>query len=232
MNISVEKTPKQSLSKYVIDTAVQISITHLPGTPLYDVIESAKRLNDQAGAAKSIPHIGARNLTSETELHENLIDMKKSGIDKILIIGGGTRTGKAYRSADQILPIAKEYGFQCLCGVYPQNEDFQFAELFKYNRFDGGISQLCLNTRMLNTWVYPTRIGVPSNCSVKGLIKYLKICGLTDSVGYVLDNLNGIWYIDRNGFNTGKFVKKLVNKNIHVYNFGKLDQTLMQLEFI
>jgi len=231
MDISVEKTPKQTLTDYAVDTATYVSITHLPGTTLDKVVQSAKDLNDQAGANKSVPHIGARNLQSESELHENLIDMKNNGIDRVLIIGGGTKNGRVYKNANEVQTIAREYGFTCYCGVYPQQEDFEYAKKFKYENFDSGISQLCLNPRLLNTWKEPTRIGVPSNCTVKGLLKYLKMCGLTESFGYMVDNMNGIWYIDYNGFNTKKFVKELVNEKIHIYNFGKLDQTLMQLEF-
>ena len=38
-------------------------------------------------------------------------------------------------------------------------------------------------------------------------------------------------YVTTDGFNTVKFVKDLNGQDIHIYNFGKLDQTLMQLEF-
>ena len=99
MDISVEKTPKQKLSQYAIDTASSVSITHLPKTDLSIVKDAAIRLNDQAGAAKAVAHIGARNLQSESELHENCIAMRKAGVDKVLIIGGSTYQGKVYQTA-------------------------------------------------------------------------------------------------------------------------------------
>ena len=72
---------------------------------------------------------------------------------------------------------------------------------------------------------------IPTNCTLKGLYKYAKLCGLLDSLAYAVGNLAGIKYVSSKGFNTLKFVQDLRDNPIHLYNFGKLDQTLMQLEF-
>ena len=232
MDISVEKTPKQKLTQYVVDTASAVSITHLPGTDLSKVKDACIALNEQAGSAKAVAHIAARNLLSENELHENCIAMKKAGVDKVLIIGGSAYEGRVYQTFYDVKHQINDYGFTMYCGVFPQSENLNNVEASKYEHFAGGITQLCLNPKLLNSWIKKTRIGVPSNCTLKGLYKYMRICGLTDSLGYVLGNLNGIKYVSTDGFNTKKFVKDLNNQPIHVYNFGKLDQTLMQLEFI
>ena len=102
----------------------------------------------------------------------------------------------------------------------------------KYMHFEGGISQLCFNPRLLNTWEKKTRFGVATNCTLNGLWKYAKLCGLTDSVAYAVGNLRGLTYVSAKGFNTVKFVKDLRDNPIHLYNFGKLDQTLLQLEMM
>ena len=98
MDISVEKTPKQKLSQYAVDTATSVSVTHLPKTNLSVVKDAAIALNDQAGSAKAVAHIGARNLQTESELHENCIAMRKAGVDKVLLIGGSTYDGKVYQT--------------------------------------------------------------------------------------------------------------------------------------
>lgn len=231
MDISVEKTPKQKLSQYAIDTASSVSITHLPKTDLSIVKNAAIRLNDQAGAAKAVAHIGARNLQSESELHENCIAMRKAGVNKVLLIGGSTYQGKIYQTAYDVKNQIEDYGFDLYCGIYPQKEEYAVAEHTKYMHFKGGISQLCFNPRMLNTWETKTRIGVATNCTLEGLYKYAKLCGVLDSVAYAIGNLKGLAYINTTGFNTVKFVNALRNNPIHLYNFGKLDQTLMQLTF-
>ena len=230
MDISVEKTPKQVLSHYVVDTASMISITHLPTSTLTKVSTACIELNEQAGSAKAVAHIGARNIQSKNELHTNCIAMRKAGVDKVLIIGGTTYEGKVYQTAHKVREEIADYGFTMYCGTYPQN----LLHNTHLDRFAGGITQMCLNTRLLNNWINNTkntRIGVPSNCSVKGLYKYMKICGLTESIAHALGNISGLKYLNSNGFNTTKFVNDLSPIPIHVYNFGKLDQTIMQLEF-
>ncbi len=230
MDISVEKTPKQKLSQYAIDTASSVSITHLPKTDLSIVKDAAIALNDQAGSAKAVAHIAARNLQSESELHENCIAMRKAGVDKVLLIGGSTYQGRVYQTAYDVKNQIEDYGFDLYCGIYPQKEEYAVAEHTKYMHFKGGISQLCFNPRTLNTWETKTRIGVATNCTLEGLYKYAKLCGVLDSVAYAIGNLRGLAYINTTGFNTVKFVNALRNNPIHLYNFGKLDQTLLQLE--
>lgn len=232
MNISIEKTPKQVLSHYAVDTASAVSITHLPGTHLSKVKDAAIELNEIAGSAKAVMHIGARNIQTESELHETCVAAKKAGIDKILCIGGSTYEGKVYQNVFDLYNQLAPYGFELSCGVYPQSESFNNVDWVRYNKFrGGGITQLCFNPKILNNWIKKTKIGVPSNCSLKGLYKYIRLCGLTDSLAHALGNLKGMRYVTTDGFNTVKFVKDLNGQDIHIYNFGKLDQTLMQLEF-
>lgn len=228
MKISVEKTPEQKLSQYVIDTATTISITHK--TNFKQVIEAAIEINDLAGEAKAMPHIAARNLRSQMELITYITRAEKAGINKILIIGGNERKGKAFQGVNEVYNVLAECDFEMYCGVYPQEESFYHACSTKYIKFSKGITQICFNTKMLNAWHGRTLIGVPTNCTIEGLIKYMRICGLLVSFKHMAGNLAGIQYINKKGFNTSKFVSRLNHEQIHLYNFGRLDQTLIELE--
>ena len=231
IKISVEKTPNQKISQYAIDTATTVSITHLPKIYFSQVVNAAMDINDLAGKAKAMPHIAARNLHSERGLHASLDRAKEAGIDKVLIIGGSEKRGKVFQGVNEVYSVITRYGFEMYCGVYPQKEAFN-QRLFstKYAMFSKGITQLCLNSKLLNKWQNKTIAGVPTNCSIEGLLKYMKICGLTESFKHIIENLVGIQYINKNGFNTSKFVSRLNHEQIHLYNFGKLDQTLIDLE--
>ena len=132
MDISVEKTPKQKLSQYAVDTASSVSVTHLPGTDLSVVKDAAIALNDQAGSAKAVAHIGARNLQTESELHENCIAMRKAGVDKVLLIGGSTYDGKVYQTFYEVKEAIQDYGFDMYCGVYPQSEQYSMMQYTIY----------------------------------------------------------------------------------------------------
>ena len=231
MKISVEKTPNQKMSQYAIETATTISITHLPKTYFSQVVNAAMDINDLAGKAKAMPHIAARNLHSERGLHASLDRAKEAGIDKVLIIGGSEKRGKVFQGVNEVYSAITRYNFEMYCGVYPQKEAFN-QRLFstKYAMFSKGITQLCLNSKLLNKWENKTIAGVPTNCSIEGLLKYMKLCGLTESFKHIIENLVGIQYINKNGFNTSKFVSRLNHEQIHLYNFGKLDQTLESLK--
>ena len=230
MKISVEKTPNQKMSQYAIDTATTISITHLPKAYFSQVINAAIDINELAGEAKAMPHIAARNLGSEAGLHIALDRAKEAGIDKVLIIGGSEKRGRAFQGVNEVYNVLAECDFEMYCGVYPQEESFYHACSTKYIKFSKGITQICFNTKMLNAWHGRTIIGVPTNCSTQGLIKYMRICGLLVSFRHMAGNLAGIQYINRKGFNTSKFVSRLNHEQIHLYNFGRLDQTLIELE--
>ena len=75
------------------------------------------------------------------------------------------------------------------------------------------------------------RIGLPSMCSVKGIFKYLRLCG-NESYKYIFKNWKVLNYLGSNGIRVDEFVKKLKFDNYHIYNFGKLDNTIRKLEEI
>ena len=82
------------------------------------------------------------------------------------------------------------------------------------------------------TIAYIARVSNPQNQDnekYEGLLKYMRICGLISSFKLTAGNLVGLQYINKNGFNTSKFVSHLNHEQIHLYNFGRLDQTLQSL---
>jgi 5,10-methylenetetrahydrofolate reductase len=228
MKVSVEKTPNQKMSQYAIDVATTISITHLPKTYFSQVVNAAIDINEIAGKAKAMPHIAARNIHTEAGLHKALDKAKEAGIDKVLVIGGSERKGRAFQGVDELYNAITQYDFEMYCGVYPQEEVFPS---YKYEQFSKGITQLCFNSKVLNRWKNRTIVGVPTNCSINGLLKYMRLCGLTESFKHIIGNLEGIQYINKGGFNTSKFVSRLNHEQIHLYNFGRLDQTLRDLGY-
>jgi len=229
MFLSVEQTASQTLPAYVVNSCDQITITHLPTQPLTRAIDAVKKINDQAGVSKAVPHIAARNLYSEAELLNSCQAFKEEGVDTILIIGGDKRHGARYTSSYQICQELKTFSFRKLCGVYPQKETALEVRKKKYTSFSEGITQLCLKVNVLNQFQDATRIGVPSNCSIQTLLKFAKICGANKTVKIFFENLSGVKYINQKGFNTKAFVDSITNQRIHVYNFGRIEQTVRSL---
>lgn len=232
MEISVEKTPKQKISHFVLDNVAFVNITHLPGTDFSLTVDAIKEVNDLAGRNIGIAHVGARNLKSENELYKGLSHLSQEGSTELLIIGGGTPESRIFPYSDVVYDYIKKHNFEfeMWCAVHPQEEKFDNVLNSKYKKYIGGYNQLCLNPNLLKKWNSKTRICIPTRCSAQGLWKYMNIVGLTQTFPYLLGNWRGAFYLDSNGFNTYKFIKEVGNiKQLHLYNFGRLDSTLERL---
>ena len=231
MNISTEKTPKQKLSKFSLDNVSAVNVTHLPIHDLDMVARACDELNQQAGCNKAVPHVAARNIKSKQELEAFIKFCKLKDINKVLVIGGTIPRKKTnvFQTDIIVANLLKGANIKVDCGVYPQNETALEIKT-KLNFFGNAITQLCMDIDAINDLplLDTIRIGVPSMCSVKGIYKYLNLCG-NDSYKYIFKNWKVINYLGSDGIRVDKFIKKLKFSNYHIYNFGKLDKTISKL---
>jgi 5,10-methylenetetrahydrofolate reductase len=231
MKLSTEKTPKQKLSKFSVDNVSAVNITHLSINDLKEVAQASDELNQQAGCNKAVPHVAARNIQSEQELDNFIKFCEAKGINKALVIGGSIPRNKTnvFQNDVAVATILKSANITVDCGIYPQNET-ELEIKTKLSIFNNAITQLCMDENAINRLplLDTIRIGVPSMCSVKGIYKYLKLCG-NDSYKYIFKNYKALNYLDNNGIRVDKFIQKLKFSNYHIYNFGKLDKTIYKL---
>jgi 5,10-methylenetetrahydrofolate reductase len=229
MFVSVEQTVDQKLSSDILRKVNQVTITHLNDKSLLQSVDAVKRINDQTGFSKAVPHIAARNIKSEAELINSCTAFLNEGVNTVLIIGGNQKQGLQYSSVYEICSLIDEFKFTKLCGVYPQIESFEQVKKKKYSSFQEGITQFCLKPNLLNQFCKNTRIGIPSKCSVKSLLKFTKLCGINKTIKTSLQNLEGLFFVTPSGFDTLSFIKKINFTRFHIYNFGKLEQTVQDL---
>jgi len=229
MFFSVEQTVSQTLPRSVLDSADEITITHLPGKTLYQTLHRARKLLETIEGSQIVPHIAARNLSSDRELIECADEFCDLGIEKVIVIGGNLKRGNFYQSAYQVNNVLKDWNFYQICGVYPNRDSFQRVSAKNYSTFSEGITQFCLNTKRLNQFTSKTRIGVPSMCSLKNLYKYMRLCGVNNSCKIAASNLHGVRYLTIKGFDTAKFSSHLTHSKLHIYNFGKIESTVAAL---
>ena len=231
MKLSTEKTPKQKLSKFSVDNVSAVNITHLSINDLKEVAQASDELNQQAGCNKAVPHVAARNIQSEQELDNFIKFCEAKGINKALVIGGSIPRNKTnvFQNDVAVATILKSANMTVDCGIYPQNET-ELEIKTKLSIFNNAITQLCMDKNAINRLplLDTISIGVPSMCSVKGIYKYLKLCG-NDSYKYIFKNYKALNYLGNNGIRVDKFIQKLKFSNYHIYNFGKLDKTIYKL---
>ena len=229
MFFSVEQTVSQTLPRIVLNNADEITVTHLPHKTLYQTLTCVRKLKETIDSSQIVPHIAARNIVSDKELIECADEFKNLGIEKVLVIGGNLKHGRYYQSVYQVNNILKDWQFYQICGVYPDRDSFKLVTAKNYSTFSEGITQFCLNTKRLNQFTAKTRIGVPSMCAMKDLYKYMRLCGVGNSIKTAASNVQGIQYLSTKGFNTVKFTSRLTNKKLHIYNFGKIESTVAAL---
>jgi len=240
MNVSVEQTPKKiekGVSETILNHSDYITITHLPGSKLKDTVKAAQTLvdRDSVDPARIIPHIGARNITSKKEMTRQCKSMVDMGIKSVLALGGssGHSDSNPFHEDDDLLRPLREHGIQnVLCGVYPYERSPAYYGFFKLdNRYNGGVSQLCLSPRRLRSYSR-TRIGAPSKADIENLYKYMKMCGVGPSLRYPLrDAIGLLYYMSLDGFATTRFVNAMLptHDKFHIYDFGRIEETLEDL---
>ena len=72
---------------FIPDLIKEIYITMIPGTSFTDTILAAQKIQELG--KKAVPHLTARSFPGVEELRTYLSGLQASGIERILLIGGG-----------------------------------------------------------------------------------------------------------------------------------------------
>lgn len=238
MMISVEQTPnkiEKGLSDIVLTHSDQITIPHLPGSRLSVSRKAVDTLveRDDVNPSTIVPHVAARNIQSKVELTKFLNGVYDIGVRNLIVIGGSDRvTSKSvYHSAfDMIDGNDKKINrFNIAIGYDPL---YCSTGFLNYE----GVTQLNLSVSTLAKQELFVRVGVPSMASPDGLWRYIKMCGVGPSIRYPLRNILGLlrYTHPTKGFKTVQFMNDVTAArgrptNFHVYDFGRIDQTLIEI---
>ena len=229
MSITVEQTPRQTLSRFVLNNVDGVNVTHLPIHSLDTVVQSCDEINQSIGMNKAVPHVAARNIKSIDELNRFINFCKRTKISKALVIGGANQSSNVFNDAYSVAQILKNEGFKVYCGLYPQSEKWLDINN-KLDFYDGGITQLCFDSNVINNIPYSNkvRIGIASISTPHGIYKYLKLCG-EGSWRYIFQNWRAVKYLSLKGFKIDDLMSELKFLKYHIYNFGKLEQTIEEI---
>lgn len=233
------------------DLVSEIFITMIPGTSILSNEEAIDKVID-AGFSP-VPHIAARNFETEKDLANFLSTAARLGVKKALLLAGGS--GSPVGPFKETLDILQSRAFLDSgiksVGVAghpegnPEDKNCWYSLEKKY----AFLQEQQIEMEIVTQWSFapekvsayltalkkrgitaPVRIGIAGPASLKTLLKYAKVCGVSAAATVV----------KKQGYKMGrllvankpeKFVAEVQgSSNFHLYPFGGLENCAKWLE--
>ncbi len=186
----------------------RVYIAHIEGTPIEDMVATAKRLRDEG--YEPMPHFPARVIKSRAELADWLARYKSdAGVKQALLLGGGVSTPAGdFDSSMQMIETGLFDGFERLHvaghpegnkDIDPDGSDRMVLEALRWKqafstRTDAKMAiatQFCFEPAPVIAWAdrlaaegisLPIHIGVAGPAKLQTLIKFAIACGVGPSL--------------------------------------------------
>ena len=203
---SIEILPKQKskISELNSDFFEDVYITHIPGSSLNDLIDTAKEVS--VYGLNPVPHIPARSITDENLLNETLESLKEVGVKDILAIGGSVKDkiGKFDSTLDMFSTgVLNNIGFKSVrIAGHPEGnpDDNNSIQSLKNKLIWLKKNKFSVSAEITNNWIIETKklindfgedgtkiiIGVAGPSKITTLIKYAKVCGVSSSANFLM----------------------------------------------
>ena len=213
-NFSIEVTPRAvakigNLSE-LIPTGTLVYIAHIEGTPIEEMVKTAKKINEQGYA--TMPHFPARIIKDKKTLKEWISKYQnEANVKSALLLGGGVN--KPYGEYDSSIQLIESElfdlaGFEKLyiAGHPEGNKDIDpdgstknidqalsWKNEYK-NRTDADMAittQFCFDSKTVINWAndiknkgvdIPIHIGIAGPAKLQTLLRYSIECGIGASI--------------------------------------------------
>lgn len=223
----------------------EIFVTMIPGSEQQEIIGAIAKLQ-QAGF-RAVPHVTARSFTSEKELACFCQGLKDHAVGKALVIAGGL-SAPAGPYADSLSLLQsepfKQSGVRTVAMAgHPEGNPADKQSFDNLVAKWQHVQQEGLSAEIVSQWSFspekvnqyiervraagiscPVRIGIAGPASLKTLLKYAQICGVTAAKEV----------LKKQGFSFGRllvsnnpksFVSKVSGTDLfHLYPFGGLEK--------
>lgn len=209
---SIEVMPRTAANvddfRALLPAGTRVYIAHIEGTPITDMVATAKRLRDEG--YEPMPHFPARVIKSKAELTDWVARYKgEAGVKQALLLGGGVSTPAGdFDSAMQMIETGTFDGFERLhvAGHPEGNKDIdldgtdrivmdalRWKQKFS-ERTDATMAiatQFCFEAKPVIAWAdrlaaegikLPIHIGVAGPAKLQTLIKFAIACGVGPSL--------------------------------------------------
>ena len=216
-DFSIEVTPKAALkienfSDY-LPSKTLIYIAHIEGTPIDDMVQTAKKITDQGFLA--MPHFPARIIKNKNVLSEWITRYQsEAGVENALLIAGGSN--KPYGEYDSSINLIESELFDKanfkrlhIAGhpegskdIDPDGSSKNVDEALSWknqfsNRTDASMAittQFCFDSSSVIDWAnsikssgidLPIHIGIAGPAKLQTLLRYSIECGVGASIGII-----------------------------------------------
>lgn len=216
-DFSIEVTPKAALkienfSDY-LPSKTLIYIAHIEGTPIDDMVQTAKKITDQGFLA--MPHFPARIIKNKNVLSEWITRYQsEAGVENALLIAGGSN--KPYGEYDSSINLIESELFDKanfkrlhIAGhpegskdIDPDGSSKNVDEALSWknqfsNRTDAYMAittQFCFDSSSVIDWAnsikssgidLPIHIGIAGPAKLQTLLRYSIECGVGASIGII-----------------------------------------------
>ena len=216
-DFSIEVTPKaaskiENFSDYLPPKTL-IYIAHIEGTPIDDMVQTAKKITDQGFSA--MPHFPARIIKNKNVLGEWITRYQsEAGVENALLIAGGSN--KPYGEYDSSINLIESELFDKanfkrlhIAGhpegskdIDPDGSSKNVDEALSWknqfsNRTDASMAittQFCFDSSCVIDWAnsikrsgidLPIHIGIAGPAKLQTLLRYSIECGVGASIGII-----------------------------------------------
>ncbi len=226
---------------FIPDLIKEIYITMIPGTSFTDTILAAQKIQELG--KKAVPHLTARSFPGIEELRTYLSGLQASGIERVLLIGGGVpKPAGVFSSVMDMLKteLFAEYGINSFdFAGHPEgnpddpDSDYHLLEKLKWTEKrkipTRIVTQWCLDTEKTNNWINslrkngiqnPINLGIPGPSTLRTLMRFAKVCGVKASTEVLRKqglNISKLMFVNK----PDKIVSELRGYDqLHLYPFG------------
>ncbi|HEU0222850.1 MAG TPA: methylenetetrahydrofolate reductase [Paracoccaceae bacterium] len=210
---SIEVMPRTAAKiedfRAILPENTRIYIAHVDGTPIEDMVATAKRLREEG--FRVMPHLPARSIGSRANLEDWVRRYADVGVDQALLLAGGIATSRGeLDNSMQLLEsgVFDRFGFRRLHvaghpegnkDIVPDGSDHSLMAALRWKaafaeRSDAEmaiVTQFCFEARPVIDWAnrvraegvrLPIHIGVAGPAKLQTLIKFALSCGIGPSL--------------------------------------------------
>jgi methylenetetrahydrofolate reductase (NADPH) len=231
------------------DTTGSVSVTCLPHHGPARTAEAS--VNLARLGYHTVPHLAARSITGEAELHSLLLQLQEAGVSELFLVAGDRRTPAGpYAWSGQLLEAVKAYSPDFSIGIagYPEGhpqlsqEQLSSSLQIKAPLASSIVTQMCFSAEAISRYLrtirkdgieLPVWVGVPGPVSIRKLVSL----GARLGVGRSLKLARGtgmagaLWRRDEFlSYDSSRLIRKVHQElagdplfaGFHVYTFNDL----------